>query len=193
MSSSTVRKLRRLNIEWHRDLGYFFSAIIIIYCLSGLALNHLDDWDPDFNIYKTTVQFPKTYTKADVNDKIVHQFGNAVHEKTFKVFDFPTDNQVKIYYDNASLHINLETGIGHYEKVAKRHFFYEVNVLHRNSLKGWKWVSDIFAVMLIVISLTGMFILKGKYGVKRRGIWLVLAGFLLPVIAVLLFYFVSGN
>lgn len=104
------------------------------------------------------------------------------------MYDFPTDNQVKIYYNNASLHVNLDTGISHYEKVAKRHFFYEVNVIHRNSLKEWKWISDIFAVMLIIISITGMFILKGKYGLKRTGVWLMLAGFLLPIIAVVWFY-----
>lgn len=193
ISSSTRRKIRRLNIEWHRDLGYFFSTLIIIYCLSGLALNHLDDWDPDFIIYKTTVNFPSAYKRSQVNDSVINNFGKAVHEKTFKVFDFPTDNQVKIYYDNASLHINLETGIGKYEKVTKRHFFYELNVLHRNSLKGWKWMSDIFALMLIIISITGMFILKGKYGLKRRGIWIMAAGLLLPVAAIILFYFINAG
>jgi uncharacterized membrane protein YhdT len=49
-------------------------------------------------------------------------------------------------------------------------------------------VSDVFALMLIIISITGLYILKGKYGFKRRGIWFFLAGLLLPVVAVVLFY-----
>lgn len=193
MAAPFFRKLRRWNLSWHRDLGYFFSTLIIIYCLSGIALNHVNDWDPDFIIYKSTVQFPRTYTKSTVNDEVVISFGKAVHEDHFKVYDFPTDNQVKVYYDNATLHINLETGTGHYEKIAKRHFFYEANVLHRNSLQGWKWVSDIFALMLIIISITGIFILKGKYGVKRRGVWIMAAGFVLPVAGIILFYLLNSK
>lgn len=191
MSSPFSRKLRRLNLTWHRDLGYFFSSLIIIYSFSGLALNHTDDWNPDFIIYKKTIQLPKSFTKAEINKEVVAGFSQAVEEDHFKVFDFPTNDQVKVYYDNASLHINLKTGIGEYERVTKRHFFYETNIIHRNSLAGWKWVSDIFAIMLIVISVTGIFILKGKYGFKRRGVWIMLAGFLLPVIAVVLFYIFS--
>lgn len=187
-STPTIRKIRRLNLSWHRDLGYFFSSLIIIYCVSGIALNHVNEWDPDFVIYKTMVHLPDNYTKGTINDQVITNFSKSVHENKFKVYDFPTDNQVKIYYDNASLHVNLETGIGHYEKITKRHFFYETNVLHRNSLEGWKWVSDIFAFMLILISITGIFILKGKYGVRRRGIWIMAAGFVLPAAAILVFY-----
>ncbi|MCO5236981.1 MAG: PepSY-associated TM helix domain-containing protein [Chitinophagaceae bacterium] len=191
-SSHTSRKLRRLNLTWHRDLGYFFSSLIIIYCLSGLALNHLDDWDPDFIIYKKTVHLPAHLSMNQVTDDVVTDFSKAVEESHFKIYDFPTDNQVKIYYDNASLHVNLETGTGHYERIGKRHFFYEANVLHRNSLAGWKWMSDIFAVMLIAISVTGLFILRGKYGFRRRGVWFTLAGLLLPVAAVWLFYYFNS-
>lgn len=193
MPSAFSTKLRRWNVAWHRDLGYFFSSLIIIYCISGLALNHVNDWNPDFIIHKETVQLPKKYDRSEVNNELLAGFSKLVKEDNYKVYDFPTNNQVKVYYDNATLHINLDTGIGEYERLVKRHLFYESNVLHRNSLKGWKWVSDIFAVMLIVISITGLFILKGKYGFKRRGLWIMLAGFLLPVAAILLFYFVSGK
>ncbi len=193
MPSAFSTKLRRWNVAWHRDLGYFFSSLIIIYCISGLALNHVNDWNPDFIIHKETVQLPKKYDRSEVNNELLAGFSKLVKEDNYKVYDFPTNNQVKVYYDNATLHINLDTGMGEYERLVKRHLFYESNVLHRNSLKGWKWVSDIFAVMLIVISITGLFILNGKYGFERRGLWIMLAGFLLPVAAILLFYFVSGK
>jgi hypothetical protein len=58
--------------------------------------------------------------------------------------------------------------------------------LHRNSIKGWKWASDVFAVMLILISITGLFILKGKKGLTGRGKWLIAAGALPPLIVLLL-------
>ncbi|MBP7949340.1 MAG: hypothetical protein KA004_06765 [Verrucomicrobiales bacterium] len=53
-------KLRRLNANLHRDIGYFLSGLIFIYCLSGIALNHVDDWDPDFVIHKRTITLNET-------------------------------------------------------------------------------------------------------------------------------------
>jgi hypothetical protein len=40
--------------------------------------------------------------------------------------------------------------------------------------------------MLIVINITGLFILKGKHGIGRRGKWLILAGFMPPLIAIII-------
>ena len=192
MATKWKVKLHRWSVAWHRDLGYFFSSLIIIYSISGLALNHVDDWNPDFIIQKKTIQIPKSYQRTEINNELVKAFSEQVGEDHFKLYDFPTSNQVKIYYDNASLHINLDDRSGHYESITKRPLFYESNVLHRNSLKGWKWISDIFALMLIIISITGLYILKGKYGFRRRGIWLFLAGLLLPLVAVILFYYMSN-
>lgn len=180
------RKIRRLNIALHRDLGYFFSSLIIGYCISGLALNHINDWNPDFIITKKEMTIPASYTKEQVNIDIINSFGALAGEDHYKVFDFPTGNQVKIYYDNASLHVNLSTKKAMYERVSRRPLFYQVNVLHRNSLKGWKWAADIFAFMLIAINFTGLFILKGKYGIAGRGKWLIAVGLVPPLIAILL-------
>jgi hypothetical protein len=182
----SVKRIRRLNIELHRDVGYFFSALIIAYCISGLALNHIDSWNPDFIIEKKTITLPKSYVKEEINNDVITEFGKLAQEESFKVYDFPTADQVKIYYDNASLHVNLATREGVYEKVARRPLFYQANVLHRNSLKGWKWAADVFAIMLIFINITGLFVLKGKHGITGRGKWLVAAGFLPPIIALIL-------
>jgi uncharacterized protein len=179
--------IRRLNIVLHRDIGYFFSGLIIIYCLSGLALNHLDDWNPDFVIHKNTIHIPQQYTKADITQARIAEFNSMVGEKDYKVFDFPTPEHVKIYYDNATLHINLVNKVGIYEKVERRPFVYESNVLHRNNFKGWKWASDIFALMLIFINITGWFMLKGKNGIIGRGKWFIAAGMIPPLVAIVLF------
>ena len=180
------KRIRRLNVATHRDLGYFFSALIIIYCISGIALNHINDWNSDFIIFKKHITLKKQSAKEDVTDKFIQSFGSQVGEEKFKVYDFPTSDQVKIYYDDATLHLNFSTKTGIYERVTKRPFFYETNVIHRNSLVGWKWVSDIFGILLIVITVTGMFVLKGKHGITGRGKWLIAAGFIPPIIAVIL-------
>lgn len=183
MSLPLITKLRRLNIASHRDLGYFFSGLIIIYCLSGIALNHVEEWNPDFIIDKKTIHFNNAYTAAEINKQNISTFNTMVGEDNYKVFDAPTHDQVKIYYDNASLYLNFTTHEGIYEKITRRPLFYSVNVLHKNSLKGWKWASDVFAVMLIIISVTGLFILKGKKGFGGRGKWFLLAGLIPPIVA----------
>lgn len=186
MSSEIIKKLRRLNIATHRDLGYFFSSLIIIYCLSGIALNHINDWNPDFIIEKETIVLNKQYSVSDLNDQLVVYFGSLVGEEKFKVYDLPTHDRIKIYYDNASLMIDFSTGSGVYEKVARRPMFYHSNVLHRNSVHGWKWASDVFALMLILISVTGLFVLKGKKGLWGRGKWWMAAGALPPLLVLIL-------
>jgi len=177
----------RVNIAAHRDIGYTCASLILAYCISGIALNHIGDWNPDFVISKQSVTLPHTYAKSDITKKTIGDFGKLVNEETYKVYDFPTPDQVKIYYDNASLHLNLATGHGTYEKVSRRPVLYQVNALHLNRLKGWKWAADAFALILIVLSLTGLFLLRGKYGMARRGKWLIAAGMLPPLLALILF------
>lgn len=179
--------ISRFNIAAHRDIGYTCASLILAYCVSGIALNHIGDWNPDFVISKQTVSLPQIYAKSDITKDVITEFGALVHEDAYKVYDFPTSDQVKIYYDNASLHLHFSAGHGIYEKVSRRPVMYQVNALHLNRLKGWKWASDVFALILIVLSFTGLFVLRGKYGMARRGKWLIAVGMLPPLLALLLF------
>lgn len=180
------KDVRHLNRVLHRDFGYFFSSLILVYCISGIALNHIDDWNPDFIIKRDIIDISHSYNESEINDGVIDSFGKLIGEEKYNIYDFPTSDQLKIYYDKASFHINFTTKKGVYEQVFKRPVFYQSNVLHRNSLKGWKWISDIFAFMLIVINITGLFVLKGKKGITGRGKWFIAAGFLPPIIAIVI-------
>ena len=60
---------------------------------------------------------------------------------------------------------------------------YEFNQLHLNAPKGlWTVIADLYALALIVLGVTGMFVLRGRLGLSGRGGWLVGAGVLLPAI-----------
>lgn len=179
-------QLRRLNAVTHRDLGYFASSLVIAYCLSGLALNHVDVWNPDFIVKKRVVSVPRKARAADVTAKDVEAYGALVGESGHRVWDAPTPDQIKIYYADATLHVDLAAGTGRYEKVARRPLFYQVDVLHRNSWKPWRWAADAFALVLVAINVTGLFVLRGRQGLGGRGKWLVLAGAVPPAIALVL-------
>jgi hypothetical protein len=82
--------------------------------------------------------------------------------------------------------MDLATREGVYEKITRRPVFYHSNLLHRNSVRGWKWASDVFAVLLITISLTGIFILKGRNGISGRGKWFIASGAVVPIVVLIL-------
>ena len=168
---------RSYNLAIHRDLGHFFSSLTIVYCLSGLALNHINEWNPDFIVHKEEIRVePRPAEAFRLTQDEVLALDERIGEARHRAFDYPTADQVKIYYENGSLHLNLASGVGLYEKLRRRPIFYESNVLHRNSVPGWKWAADIFAIALIVINVTGLLVLRGRYGLAGRGKWLIAAG-----------------
>jgi len=177
----------RLNRVLHRDLGYAVTAFVIAYCASGLALNHRDDWNPDFVVQKRTIVLDRVYGEDEVNEAVARALTAQVGETAHRVVDVPTPGQVKIYYDNASLHLHLAERRGNYERLVRRPLLYDANVLHRNSLKGWRWFSDAFSVLLVGVNVTGLFVLKGRHGLTARGKWLVAAGAMPPLAAAFLF------
>ena len=179
--------LRRWNHATHRDLGFALSGLILVYSLSGVALNHIDDWNPDFLVLKRNVQLDRPYSRAELTPEVLDGFGRLVGEGHFKIQDFPSATKVKLYYDNATMLVDLASGEGAYERVARRPLFFEANLLHRNSIDGWKWISDAFAVLLIALVITGLFILRGPKGILGRGKWWIGAGMLPPLAALLLF------
>jgi hypothetical protein len=40
----------------HRDFGYLVVGLTFVYAASGLAVNHIEDWDPNFTQFERTHQ-----------------------------------------------------------------------------------------------------------------------------------------
>ena len=184
------KKLRKFNRATHRDLGYFFVAMIIVYSLSGIAINHLDDWDPSYVVNKWEVQTSSTIDRSTFNT----QKAKAILEEfdiddRYRKFYFPNENRLKVFFKGGSVTLNVTSGLGRVETLKGRAIFHTVNWLHYNPNVYWKWFSDIFAVALILLSFSGLFILKGKNGLKWRGTILMTIGIIIPLIFLILFYF----
>jgi hypothetical protein len=182
-------KWRKLNRILHRDLGFFFFGMTIIYALSGIALNHLDDWNPSYVITSEEVHVDDIpETRSSINRDYAMQVAERFdHKSNFKNYYFPDDNTMKVFIDNGSIQFDLNTGKGKIEKSERRPVFYQVNYLHYNPKKWWTWFSDIYAVGLIVIAVTGLFIIRGKKGITGRGAWLTIAGIIVPIIFLLMY------
>ncbi|MEE4176923.1 MAG: PepSY-associated TM helix domain-containing protein [Bacteroides sp.] len=179
--------IRKLNRAVHRDLGYFFFGMSIIYGLSGIALNHRHEWNPNYNITQEKYQLeqPRKGTEGEeLSLFYLEQIGEEGQYRT----QVKTENNLRIFIEGGSLTVNLESGEASFEKIKRRPILHEVNFLHYNTPKKlWTWFSDLYAAGLMILAITGLFILKGKNGITRRGAWITAAGVIIPVLLLFLY------
>ena len=152
----------------HRDLSFLFTGVIIIYSVSGIALNHKRTFNADYNITKSELCIQ----------------GNLINEKDAYVKHYYSgEQQLKIFIKGgSSLVVNLNNGKAVYESVKRRPILSWFSRLHYNPTNWWTWFSDIFAISLLIIAFTGLFINKGKNGIMGRGGIELIIGMSIPVI-----------
>jgi hypothetical protein len=175
----------------HRDFGYLFFGLTLVYSISGIALNHLDEWNSNYIIIRKeiTIDDPSAIYRGMTKPEaraLLEAFGE---EKAYKNHYFPQENQLKIFLKGGSAIINTETGNGLLERVTRRPFFREMNWLHYNPVVSWTWVSDVFAGALIVLAITGLFLVRGAKGITGRGAWMTILGIVLPIVFLLVFFY----
>ena len=183
-------KWRKYNRAIHRDLGYFFTGMVIIYALSGIALNHRKEWNPNYIITLSKSSFQPSIALQNNEKKAILELLQQHNEDgNYKSHYKPSGNETKIFLHNSSSFLlNFETNELTIETIKKRPLFHQVNFLHYNPGVWWKWFSDIFCTSLVVISVTGLFVLKGKNGITQRGAWLVAIGIIVPLLLFLYYY-----
>ena len=197
---------RKLNRILHRDIGYFFFGMSIIYGISGIALNHIDDWDPSYNIKNDSIMIDPAFFRSPMtgggqtNGSGQTMAGGLSTEQSKQLLEeidvtsryknhyYPLPNVLKIFVEGGTVTLNQATGTGIIEIVSRRPVFYEFNFLHYNNPKFlWTWFADIYGAALVAMAFTGLWMIQGKRGFTGRGKWYVIAGILIPVIF-LLFY-----
>lgn len=180
-------KWRKWNRAVHRDFGYLFFGMTIIYALSGIAINHLNDWNPNYVVDLThfNVEVPFNTSEKAIKEILFEIDDDLIYRKHYS----PNDNFVKIFVKNGTATINKITGEGLVEITRPRLLFKPMNYLHYNPVIWWTWVSDIFAGGLIIIAISGLFILKGKAGITGRGAWLTILGIIIPLIFLFIYYY----
>ncbi len=175
-------------LRWiHRDLSFVFAGMLLVYAISGIALNHKDSFNSQYAIHRSEHALPPT-PRSEVSPMVLAQWlqqcGVAGQEIQHY---FPDETTLKVFLrGNSSLTVNLQTGTGILEQVRKRPILGSLSRLHYNPGKAWTWFSDIFAVAMVVIVLTGLFMLRGKHSLIGIGGIEFLIGVLIPLLFVLL-------
>ncbi len=180
---------RRWNRAIHRDLGYFFFAMTLIYAISGIALNHLDDWNPEYVVTTQEIQTSNLNRNID-KEKVLNLLDKYGEKDNYKKHYFPSGGSfLKVFIKGGTITVDLNTGKGIIEKTKRRPIFSEMDYLHYNPIKYWTWFADIYAGALIVLAIGGIFIPRGRASLTRRGIWLVVAGIIIPVVFLLVYFY----
>ena len=187
MLDATVARAKR-RFPWrpwlrtiHRDFGYFGVGLTLVYALSGLAVNHIADWDPSFNQISKTHQLAAPLpSDADASGKRVLA-ALDIAEAPREVYA-AGDDAVDIVFDRRTLHVTPSTGKVVEEGQSPRWFLRAANWLHLNrGKKAWTYVADTYAVILLYLAISGLFMIPGRKGLIGRGAVIALLGAAVPV------------
>ena len=151
----------------HRDLSFFFAGMILIYAISGIVMNHRDSINPHYTVTRTEYKITE-----DLSDK------SKVNEKMILTLLEPLGEAGNF----TSLVINTRTKDAVYEGVKRRPLISSMVQLHFNPGKWWTWFADAFAVCLIIITVSGIVMIKGPKGLWGRGGIELVAGILIPIL-----------
>lgn len=198
---------RRTLLWLHRDVGYFCVGLIVLYAVSGVAVNHRHHWDYNFSIDRQTLEIgpPEALlgpsaasfdaaTRADPGalaragqDALVTAIAARVAqgEKPRKVFWRAAD-RLSLFFGPGDGHVvDYLPASGKVEASRKqdRLLIRAFNRLHLNEKHGaWTWLADAFAVAMLFLAFSGALILRGRKGILGRGGVLALLGVVVPIL-----------
>lgn len=170
----------------HRDFGYTAVGLTFVYAASGLAVNHIGDWDPSFGNYTAQHELGPV---AGQPDDAIAKLASArlgIREDPRDVYR-ASDTELDVTFEHRTLHVNPQTGHVDEEGQKPRFFLRLANWLHLNrGKKAWRYVADTYAVGLLFLATSGMFMIAGKKGMLGRGAVFVLLGAAVPALYVVL-------
>ena len=173
----------------HRDVSYLFAGMILIYALSGILMNHRGDLNPHYSVSRQEFKVTADLSDKEKVDKtlVIGLLEPLGEESNYTKHYFPKDGQMKVFLKGGSnLFVNTKTGEAVYEKLERRFLLSDMVKLHYNPGRWWTTFSDIFAGCLVLITLTGLVMVKGSKGFWGRGGILFIIGILIPVLFLML-------
>jgi hypothetical protein len=179
----------RKTLRWlHRDIGYLVVGITLVYTVSGIALNHRQDWNPHYSLISEEVFLqPSEKTEFTIYE-IATLLDKFEYEPVYKKHFLSKNGTIKIFVEEGTVIYDPARGNAELEILKKRPFFFQINKIHLAQAGTlWIWISDIMSVFLLFVAISGLFILKGKYGITGRGLWLTALGILVPLAVILIY------
>ena len=175
-----ARRWRGWTRAIHRDAGHLAVGLTAVYALSGLAVNHIADWDPNFVNYSRVVELGPL---SGSDEAIAAQVGAklSIDDKPSETYR-ASETQLELVFDQRTVHVDTATGHVVDEGQRPRLLLRAANWLHLNrGKKSWTVIADAYAAGLLLLAVTGMVMLPGRKGLLGRGGVLVLIGVAIPI------------
>lgn len=176
---STFRRICRF---LHRELGFLAVGLTLVYAVSGIAVNHAHHWDANYRRTRTegTISPVGDLPTAEATPLVLSRLAPAEPvKKTWRA----APERLQVFTEGAQYDVDLITGRFVREGFARRTLLWDLNFIHLNSGKSpWTGIADAYAGVLIVLAITGLFLVKGAKGLAGRGGVLMALGFLLPLV-----------
>ena len=186
--------------QWHWISSALCLAGMLLFAITGITLNHAGSIEAKPQTITVEAELPKPLLKQLQKSAAKQQLTPAIRQWIEQqvprgvAWQEPEWSEDELYLaqprpgGDGWLSLDLETGELLYESTDRGWIAY-FNDLHkgRNSGELWSWFIDIFAVICVVFSLTGLWLLQ-RQAKSRPTTWpITLAGLLLPLLIMLLF------
>jgi hypothetical protein len=176
-----MKKINFRNL--HRDLGYFYIGLIVSFAFSGLMMNHREFWHPEKYTTETKAIKVQLPAESEINEKFAEDLGKQLSIDDKMRRQMVKKETFKISFEKHDVEIDMKTGKGEIVSFIKTPIISQAMSLHKNTSNFWIYYSDIFAISLITIALTGTIMVKvGKFSWKQRGWKLAVAGVVFPLL-----------
>lgn len=173
----------------HRDFSYLFAGMILIYALSGILMNHRGSLNPHYSVEVKEFKISQDLTDKEKLDKtrVLDILQPLDEAGNYTKHYFQKDGRMKVFLKGgSSLVVDTQTGDAVYERLERRFLLSDMVKLHYNPGRWWTTFSDLFAVSLVLITLTGLVMVKGPKGFWGRGGILFVIGILIPILFLML-------
>lgn len=180
--SARIRKQTAIFSRWaHTYLSMVSFAIVLFFAVTGLTLNHADWFASQQKTTERSGNLPVDWLKDETHKlEVVEKLrAEGVHGA---VSDYRIDDQqvaVSFKAPGYSADAFADRTTGKYQLTITNNGIVAVlNDLHkgRDSGKAWSWVIDVSAVLLTLVSLSGLLLLFFVYKRRLSGLIVGLAG-----------------
>jgi uncharacterized protein len=179
--------MRSVLMRWHRRIGLLVIGMSLVFAVSGISLNHQALWDPYYiesERYEVAEDLTTSMGEDELNSYLKKRYG-IEEDITSSLWD--SSHTVTISYPTGiSFAVDLKEKRILEKITRKRPIIYDTIQLHLNGLKGsWAYISDTFAIGLIFLSISGVYLALGR--LSRMDLAILTTGLLLPILFFLYF------
>ncbi len=192
-----LKKNLAASSRWlHIYLSMFSFLILLFFAVTGITLNHTEWFEDEQKTISLNGNISQSFLSKDsskINKIAILEYLRNTHSIHVPLKDFIIDEYqciISFKGPGFSADIFIDRQKGSYELSETRTgLFGKLNDLHkgRDTSSQWKWLIDASAVLMVLVSLTGLIML---YFLKRKrisGTLTILIGGLITYLIYLLF------